>query len=68
MSNPTPCRAKGCGSPLEMSPDAKDGVCADCIVDGFCPKRADESHCEHWQDGLPCCDCGFNGPDDPGDQ
>lgn len=26
--------------------------------DETCPEREDGSHCEHWWDGKPCCDCG----------
>lgn len=29
----------------------------------ICPKREDKIHCEHWQDGKACCDCGA--PADP---
>jgi hypothetical protein len=25
---------------------------------GYCHKRQDETHCEHWWDGEPCHDCG----------
>jgi hypothetical protein len=31
--------------------------------DEACPKREDGIHCEHWEDGAPCCDCGA--PADP---
>lgn len=26
-----------------------------------CPKRNDQTHCDHWYDGAKCCDCGNMG-------
>lgn len=26
----------------------------------FCPKRDDQTHCNCWWDGKPCCACGSN--------
>jgi hypothetical protein len=62
------CKGDGCGSPLAMHPEAKGGLCGDCIAEGACPSRKDGIHCVHWWDGeddagnfVPCCACGFNG-------
>ena len=37
---------------------------ADQVEEGFCPKRADGTHCVHWWDGdAACCDCGHGAPE-----
>jgi predicted HAD superfamily Cof-like phosphohydrolase len=48
----------GCGAICEDRENCPNEPSAE-----MCPKRKDETHCEHWQDGKPCCDCGA--PADP---
>ncbi len=35
------------------------------VCEGYCDKREDETHCEHWWDGEPCCSCGHDQPKEP---
>lgn len=42
--------------------------CPECgdPSEGFCRKREDGTHCEHWWDGdKPCCACSDNSGADP---
>lgn len=58
------CGSEGCGKPVSTEPNAIKGACVDCIADGFCPARDDQTHCPHWWDGEePCCGCGDNTPE-----
>lgn len=31
------------------------------VPNEYCYEREDETHCEHWWDGEPCCSCEFTG-------
>lgn len=32
------------------------------VEEGYCPARADGTHCVHWWDDEGCCNCGHNPP------
>lgn len=55
-----------CMAFCEMSGGYRQEPCNRCerVVDGYCPKREDKTHCEHWWDGQPCCSCGTDEPKD----
>lgn len=36
-----------------------DGDVEHSHEDGYCGRREDKTHCEHWWDGKACCTCGW---------
>lgn len=76
VPNPNATEPTGmCGSPTKCSECPSTFLCMTKaqaevpivrkrIAEGFCPKREDKTHCEHWwDDSAPCCNCGDNSHD-----